>query len=373
MSKLVLIVDPRNLVLRNESSSKRHKLYADRLSLVSQGEMLLGVIRFKNGKNFSIEQDGNLLVINLPKNPIYLFFSLNKCFNSSFLMNTKVLVAGDPWESFIMAGFIQRILKSRPKIQTQIHGDIGNIRWIQANIRNRFRAKLAIKTLSKTDQVRATSNRQAKSLVSRFNLSPSKIKVSPVPSLLPEITASYILNDVRPATLGFVGRIQNDRGLSEFLQLVTKLSESSAEFSVVIVGAGPKRKILESELTKALNPSQVTFLGELKLSEMEGAWQQIGVLVSTAPTESYGRAIREAIFNGVPVWAIPSTGVTSLKESMFGDGVQLLNLDQPPSLLRAQFAALRVTKIKLEDRQELARLDKEAVSTLIDSWLELIS
>lgn len=371
MSNLVLIVDPRNLVLRNESSRKRHKVYADRLYLVSQGKMLLGVIRFKNGKNFSIEQDGNLLVINLPKNPISLLFSLSKCLNRSFLLNTKVLVAGDPWESFIMARIIQRILKSRPKIQTQIHGDIGNIKWIRANIRNQFRAMLANKTLSKTDQVRATSNRQAKTLVSRFNLSPNIIKVSPVPSLLPEIALNPILLEARPATLGFVGRIQDDRGLSEFLQLVTKLAESSAEFSVVIVGAGPKRKMFELELTKVLNPSQVIFLGELQLSEMESAWRRIGMLISTAPTESFGRAIREAIFNGIPVWAIPSTGVTSLKESMVGDGVQLLNLDQPPSLLRAQFEALRISKIKLEDRQELARLDKEAISTLIDSWVEL--
>ena len=371
MTKWVLIVDPRNLVLGNENSKKRHQVYAERLAEKSAEQISLGIIRFKNGHTHLVEQLDGLLVVNLPKNPLTLLIYLYKTFQNPVLMDTKVLVAGDPWESFIFAKFIQRLLSTSPKIQTQIHGDIGNLMWIRANSRNRARGLLATRTLSRTDQIRATSNNHAISIVKRFHLSPMKVMVSPVPSLLSETLVSINLKKPRPATLGFVGRLQDDRGLSDFLKLVTKLRASSAEFSIVIAGSGPRKRIFESDLGKILNPEKVMFLGELNLSEMEGAWKKIGVLVSTAPTESYGRAIREAIFNGIPVWAIPSTGSTSLKESMAGDGVLLLDLDLSPNQLRAQFSALQGMEIDFRDREELARLDREAIAALIDSWIEL--
>jgi glycosyltransferase involved in cell wall biosynthesis len=371
MTQRVLIVDPRNLVLGNDTSKKRHQIYAEKLAEESGEQISLGVIRFKNGHTRLVEQLGDLLVVNLPKNPLTFLISLYKAIQNPMLKDTKVLVAGDPWESFIIAKFIQRVLSTGPKIQTQIHGDIGNLMWIRANPRNRVRDLLAARTLSRTDQIRATSSNHAISIVKRFHLSPMKVKVSPVPSLLSETFVSMNPKNPRPATLGFVGRLQDDRGLGDFLKLVTKLCASRAEFSIVIAGTGPKRIIFESDLGKILNPEKVMFLGELNLSEMEGAWQKIGVLVSTAPTESYGRAIREAIFNGVPVWAIPSTGSVSLKESMAGDGVQLLDLDLSPNQLRAQFSALQGMEIDIGDREELARLDRAAIASLIDSWIEL--
>jgi glycosyltransferase involved in cell wall biosynthesis len=372
MTKLVLIVDPRNLVLVNETSKKRHQIYAEKLAEKSCQQILLGVIRFKNGHSYLFEQIDGLLVINLPTNPLTLLFSLYKLIQIPTLMDTKVLVAGDPWESFIFAKLIQRMLSTTPKIQTQIHGDIGNPTWIRLNLRNRARSLLATLTLGRADQIRATSNSHAISIVKRFHLSPTKVKVSPVPSLLSETLLDITPKRPRPATLGFVGRLQDDRGLSDFLKLVTKLSASNAEFSIVIAGEGPRKRIFESDLRKILDPEEVLFLGELNLSEMEGAWHKIGVLVSTAPTESYGRAIREAIFSGVPVWAIPSTGSISLKESLTGDGVQLLDLDRSPNQLRAQFAELLGTEIDIGDREELARIDKEAIATLIDSWIKLV-
>ncbi len=371
MTKWVLIVDPRNLVLGNDTSKKRHQIYAEKLVEETGEQISLGVIRFKNGHAHLVEQFDDLLVVNLPKNPLTFLISLYKAIHNPILKDIKVLVAGDPWESFIFAKFIQRVLSTSPKIQTQIHGDIGNLMWIRANPRNKARSLLAARTLRRTDQIRATSNNHAISIAQRFHLPPKKVKVSPVPSLLSETLVSINLKKPRPATLGFVGRLQDDRGLSDFLKLVTKLCASRVEFSIVIAGSGPRKRIFESDLGKVLNPEKVMFLGELNLSEMEGAWQKIGVLVSTAPTESYGRAIREAIFNGVPVWAIPSTGSVSLKESMAGDGVQLLDLDLSPNQLRAQFSALQGMEIDIGDREELARLDRAAIASLIDSWIEL--
>jgi hypothetical protein len=63
-------------------------------------------------------------------------------------------------------------------------------------------------------------------------------------------------------------------------------------------------------------------------------WQDIGVLVSTAPSESYGRTIRESLAQGVPVWAFTSTGVTQLMDICPTGWLAIINIEDSPASLR---------------------------------------
>jgi glycosyltransferase involved in cell wall biosynthesis len=56
------------------------------------------------------------------------------------------------------------------------------------------------------------------------------------------------------------------------------------------------------------------FLGSLKNSEVQETWSGIGVLLSTAPFESYGLAMREALLHNVPVVSRRNAGSLELKE-----------------------------------------------------------
>ena len=81
---------------------------------------------------------------------------------------------------------------------------------------------------------------------------------------------------------------------------------------VVIAGDGPEREGFLKQLQVKIPPRNIEFLGQLNPIQMEAAWEKIGILLSTAPTESYGRSTREALMHGIPVWGVPSRGISEL-------------------------------------------------------------
>jgi glycosyltransferase involved in cell wall biosynthesis len=180
-------------------------------------------------------------------------------------------------------------------------------------------------------------------------------------------------NNVNPASLaiGFVGRLQSDRGVDKFLELVAKLRQKNLLFSVIVAGDGPESKSFEIELEKILPRENVKFLGNLKPTEMVEAWSQIGILVSTAPTESFGRAIREAIAWGIPVWAIPSSGVSDLQIEVSQLYVKNLDIDLPAERQVEICRELLSAEIPLEVRKRIIEADRYALDSLIESWIEL--
>ena len=369
MVELVLIVDPRNLILGNPSTLNRHLVYAEELNKLSNGTVRLGVITFHSQKDFLIDSIENLYTIKVPKSLLFrrrirMFF----IYEFKEMYRTRLLVAGDPWESLFASVLFSKLIGTKLRIQVQAHGDIGNQLWISQNWRNRLRSLLTFATLRIASEVRATSEIQAAQLSKRYNVDRRNIRVIPVPS--------FYLNDgiftksraARPKSLGLVGRIEQDRGLNTFLELTAKLAKVNPIFSIVIVGSGKLRRKFEKDLQQHLPSNRITFLGELDPAYMQVGWNLVGVLVSCAPTESYGRAMRESIANGIPVWATPSSGSIELSKSI-GAGVEFLNLADSPEMLNNQFELLLSRELDESLRSEFIKADHKLIRELIFSWV----
>lgn len=285
-------------------------------------------------------------------------------------LKLSLLIVGDPWESFWTANLLRILFRQKIPIQVNIHGDIADLKWRALNLRNRIRFHLAHFSLKRSDGIRAVSSTQAAKLVKEFRIDPKLITVIPIPINTPKIVSNF---RTRPKTLGFIGRIQSDRGLTDFLKLVKKLNSISQNFTVIIAGSGPEETRFLSELRIMLTAKRVIFCGQLDNLELQDVWNKTGVLVSTAPLESYGRVLRESLLSGVPVWATNSSGVSELKTHWKKSSYQILNPKLPSQLLYEQFINLLNAKVNKTENDRFIKENNTYTQKIAQSWAKLIA
>jgi glycosyltransferase involved in cell wall biosynthesis len=256
-------------------------------------------------------------------------------------------------------------------IQIQVHGDIADPRWRRINLRNRIRFSLTKLSLPKASSIRAVTKYQAENLVNAFGIKREKIIVVPVPIDL--LGKAATLKSERPKTIGLIGRIHQDRGIWKFVNLVRILNSSSKDFKVVVAGDGPSKDKFLLKLESVIPKNRIIFLGQLSESELRKAWKRIGVLVSMAPVESYGRVMRESLIAGVPVWALSSTGVKDLMDNCKKGEVKLLDLSKSDASLGKDFKTLLKTKVGSDFSKRFIRENNTYAAKLASSWINTIN
>jgi glycosyltransferase involved in cell wall biosynthesis len=295
---------------------------------------------------------------------VYNFIKLNN-------LDVKLLVVGDPWESYWSAYFLNRFLNKKISIQIQVHGDIADPRWRRINLINGIRYLLAKLSLPKATSIRAVTKYQAENLVKVFGIKRGKIVVIPVP--INVLGRSVALKSDRPRTIGLIGRIHQDRGIWEFIKLVRILNLSSQDFKVIILGNGPSKDKFLLKLESVIPKNRIIYLGQLSESELRKVWKKIGVLVSMAPIESYGRVIRESLIAGVPVWATESAGVKDLMDNCKKGEVKLLDLSKSDVSLDKDFNSLLKTKISSDFSKRFIKVNNTYATELAKSWINIIN
>jgi glycosyltransferase involved in cell wall biosynthesis len=370
----VLILDPRgNIAVGGKDVVARHENYAK--ELFTQGKSLrLDLKVFSAGASIQSSGKGKnerVITISKPTFNSYMFAKKVHKFIKMNNLNVKLLVVGDPWESYWSAYFLNRFLNKKIPIQIQVHGDIADPRWRRINYRNRIRFSLAKLALPKASSVRAVTKYQAENLVKAFGIKRERIVIVPVP--INVISKSVALKSERPKTIGLIGRIHQDRGIWEFIRLIRILNSSSKDFKVVVLGQGPSKDKFIHKLESVIPKNRIIYLGQLHENELRKAWKRIGVLVSMAPVESYGRVIRESLIAGVPVWAIASAGVKDLMDNCKKGEVKLLVLSKSDASLDKDFKYLLKTKVGSDFSKRFIRENNTYSVKLAKSWINTIN
>ena len=369
----VLILDPRgNIAVGGKDVIARHEIYANELRRQGKASKLeLKVFSAAvSAKSTSKGKNERVITISTPTFNSYMFARKAHKFIKLKNLDVKLLAAGDPWESYWSAYFLNRFLNKKIPIQIQVHGDIADPRWRRINLRNRIRFLLAKLSLPKASSVRAVTKYQAENLVNSFGIKKERIVVIPVP--INVIGKSVPSKSERPKTIGLIGRIHQDRGIRGFIPLVRVLNSSSKDLKVVVIGDGPEKEKFLVKLSSVIPKNRVTYLGQLPETELSKAWKKIGVLVSMAPVESYGRAMRESLIAGVPVWATVSAGVKDLIDNCKKGEVKLLDLSKSDSSLDKDFKALLKTKISSNFSKRLIKENNTYAAKLANSWINII-
>jgi len=371
---LVLILDPRgNIASGGKDVIARHENYAK--ELFRQGKTSrLDLKVFSAGVSVqSSSKGGNERVITISKptfksymfaKKVYKFIKMNN-------LNVKLLVVGDPWESYWSAYFLNKFLNKKIPIQIQVHGDIADPRWRRINYRNRIRFSLAKLALPKTSSVRAVTMYQAENLVKAFGIKKERIVVVPVP--ITAASKSIALKSKRPKTIGLIGRIHQDRGIWEFVKLARILNLNTKDLKVVVIGDGSSKDKFLLKLSSVISKNRIVYLGQLPESELRKAWKKIGVLVSMAPVESYGRVIRESLIAGVPVWATASAGVKDLMDNCKKGEVKILDLSKSDASLDTDFNFLLKTKVSSDFSKKFIKENNTYAAKLASTWINIIN
>ena len=371
----ILILDPRGVIPAGKNDViERHSNYGKELEKQNKKiDYRLKVFTASTKKISTSKNNKAFEILNISKPTFnsYMFAKKAHKFIKMNNLNVKLLVAGDPWESFWSAYFLSKFLNKKIPIQIQVHGDIADPRWRRINLRNRFRYSLAKLSLSKASSVRAVTKYQAENLVKAFGIKRDRIVVVPVPITV--VSKSEALQSERPKTIGLIGRIHQDRGIWDFINLIRILNSSSKDFKVVVIGDGPSKDKFLLKLSSVISKNRITYLGQLPKSELRKVWKKIGVLVSMAPVESYGRVIRESLIAGVPVWATESAGVKDLMDNCKKGEVKLLDLSKSDVSLDKEFNSLLKTKVSSDFSKRFIKENNTYAAKLAKSWINTIN
>ena len=369
---VVVSLDPRGIILNGgkDVASRQNKYGYQIKSQTNNLDFVIFSSQDEAKSNLKYNYV-SILHISKPTFNSYVFAKKVHNFIITNNLNVKLLVAGDPWESYWSAYFLNRFLNKKIHIQIQAHGDIADPGWRRINYRNRIRYSLAKLSLPKAASIRAVTKYQAENLVKAFGIKREKIVVIPVPiNILGKATA---LKSVRPKTIGLIGRIHKDRGIWEFLQLIRVLNSSSKDFKVVVIGDGPSKDRFLLKLESIITKNRITYLGQLPESELRKVWKRIGVLVSIAPVESYGRVTRESLIAGVPVWATTSAGVKDLMDYCKKGEVKILDLSKSDASIDKDFKLLLKTKVSSDFSKRFIKENNTYAAKLASSWVNLIN
>lgn len=144
------------------------------------------------------------------------------------------------------------------------------------------------------------------------------------------------------------------------------------DFSIIIAGDGNDKEKFLKHLYNVFPKSRVSYLGQIPEIKLRKIWKKVGVLVSMAPVESYGRVMREALVAGVPVWACPSSGVKDLMDGCEKGTVKIINLNMCASDLVKEFEVLLKTKVSSKFAKIFIKNNEMYAEKLAQSWIKSI-
>ena len=374
-SSSVLILDPRGVVLDGKNDViERHGNYGKELAKQNKELVYKLNVFSASTEKINTTKNNNTFEILGVSGPTFNSYKFARRVHRSVKLeniNVKLFVVGDPWESYWSAYFLNRFLKKKIPIQIQVHGDITDPRWRRINLKNRIRYSLAKLSLPKASSVRAVTKFQTENLMNSFGIKREKIAVVPVP--INVLSKTVTLKTDRPKTIGLIGRIHQDRGIWDFVKLVRILDLSSKDFKVIVIGVGPDKNKFLLELELVIPKNRIIYLGQIPESELRKAWKRIGLLVSMAPVESYGRVMRESLLAGVPVWATTSAGVKDLMDNCTKGEVKLLDLSKSDASLDKDFRSLLKTKVSSDFSKKFIKENNTYASKLANSWINTIN
>ena len=369
-TEAIIILDFRNVIANgSEEVISRHKEYAE--ILASQSNLKLHVhsrgfktIEFLGKMSHSTSGGSTIGLIR--------YFNSLRAYIASNNLEPALLVVGDPWESLIAARIFRFIYFRQIPIQVQFHGDIASKGWKFLNIRNYLRYYFTFLSLGNMQNMyfRSTSNAQAALLEKTFKISKKNNSVLPVGlNLNPMISDEKV--DSTNIRVAFVGRLHKDRGTQKFLEVLENLHTIFSNMDIFIIGDGPERDRLKSQITKHFSSLNVDFKGHLGNSELQHMWGHVDMLLSLAPFESYGRTIREALISGTPVLAQSSTGVLDLQEAISGKWLQLISDPIVEKELIDQVYFMKNVKIPEKFRKALGSECGKGNFDLVSRWIKI--
>ncbi len=287
----------------------RFESYAQALQQLNNNEKkltFLGITGEVTGvKNYS--EYGHLNVKLFKKNilgrimlVVFLFKSIRK---------EKVAISGDPYLSFWFLWLIKKFFVRKIQIQISIHGVPMSSNKTKSRHLRLFGLRNACR---RADNIRVVSQHLSDLLQNDWGVSQNRIFVAPIPV---QITSIDHKSNKRKQIV-IVGRMHEERGVLLSLDIALKVLAKNPDVALLLIGDGPLRSKVESIVNQSGFRARISILGKLPHSEVLKKLSESHVLLSSAPEEGFGLAIREAAYSGLFVVALRNSGTIEAEREL---------------------------------------------------------
>jgi hypothetical protein len=150
------------------------------------------------------------------------------------------------------------------------------------------------------------------------------------------------------------------------------LDSKGYEFEARIVGSGPLASKLKIESSDLVIRGVLRFVGELHGRQLFEEYCKSDVLISCAKHESYGRAMREALYLGTRVLSFETTGSISLLKEVGARFVSHVSSDVNADELISKINTLVASEVDVETKRLLRESQESILRTLSDHWDNLV-
>ena len=364
----MVMVDPKGLIGDIHSETfRRHLEYSQYLGLENSQARLVILTASAQDKQIIFESEF-LLLLNYFKPRGY--FIKKSRYGSDELESTGItpfiLVAGEPFETFLCTLIASRRFKSRIPIQLQLHFDPEQFR-LGNGLYGKIKYLFTLIAIMYCDSIRLVNGFQIRSIPKRIYKS-KRITISPLP-IVESATTGKVFTTHRPRNIGIFGRLHSERGIKEILNAIAKLPAGFLD-KVVVAGAGQLAGDFIKGLNHLVGEQNVIYLGHLEPESQQEFWDKIGVLISFPQYEAYGIAIRESLCHGIPVIATRSIGSELLESECPNDWIRILadplNTTELKSSLEIAFSLETSNAFMYQSRKSNVENQKK----LVRSWLQ---
>ena len=346
----------------------RFDYYGLKVAEISNGEfkyLNLIIGGFSNPrKPFDATKYPNLLCIFLPKGKMKSLRML-RILLSKNLETITILIAGNPWIAYMHCMIVN--LGLNLPIQVSIHGNpfLQNSKFLNFNgFLKHYWLKFFLRFAT---SVRLVSKHQVNYIQRSYKVDANKISISPIPISIP---SHFRINKPFKFTIGFVGRLHEERGIDLWVQIVSSFFLVNKDFRVIVIGDGPTRQYFENQLKVNCPKIELNFLGRIPNKDIESLWGGITILLSTAKEESFGISLREAEMSGTKVIAFTNSG-TSLNKELFPEGIILFeDLQSAVEALVQEHSKNQILSksIQRKFRETQEEINLNSIEAMITSW-----
>jgi len=270
------------------------------------------------------------------------------------------LIAGDNHLSLLICLFA-KARKTNIRLQISIHTSVSAL-LNPSNVSGKLKLKFILLSVRFVDNIRVVSDSDLENLRKAIPYFNGQIFVAPVPIEIPKVA----LHKKPSHVVGMVGRLHSERGIVESPFIFEELRVARPKSGILLIGDGAERAWLEKQLS-GFEP-RPEFTGSLKQSDIRNRWPQIHVLLSCAPSESYGMALREALVNGVFVVARKNEA-TELLQAQFPSAMKVFtNPSEAAVFVNSFFEQIFFPDMIIAVRQAIKSEQDKHLIQLAKSW-----
>ena len=279
-----------------------------------------------------------------------------------FTVREKNVISGDPYFTFWLLWLSKKLLARSFRIQISIHGiPLPGYKFRFFNLRH-FGLRIASK---KADSIRVVSEHLCDLLKNDWGVSRDRVFVAPIPVRIPSVR----IESKREKQILILGRLHQERGVLRSIEIALQVMLKNPEVSLLLVGDGPLRSKVESIINQSNLSARIAMAGRLPHLEVLKKMSDSQVLLSSAPEEGFGLAIREAAYSGLFVVAQKNSGTVEAEleltpilslYSTFSEAVSMCEL-----ALNSKLKPSTVDRI----RRNREALNQDSLRKIAQSWL----